>query len=388
MGILYLTDAELGSLKNIYSPITDYNGNLISDPHIMNAQSATILWQDADNLISSVSLSSDKKWLMLKVENNNITQGNAVIAVSDKENNIIWSWHIWVTDLDIKYADNQIKIGNYTFLCDNIGWCDGKSRMYMEKKYELSLIQNFSNKTINHTFIQRADTISQKGNSTYYQWGRKDPFPGMSDYDKRKVTYNGSVSVYPDFIGNGYGYGTAEMIKNPSVFYSFSAKCWFYYDDTAMNHKIPWIAWNTKAFDVTKKFNQYDDSRKESTKSIYDPCPIGYKVPPVGAYSEIRTLFSWDSNIMAYKVSNANKIVYFYALGYLVANRDNGDVGELWKAGSKNREQLRYWTTEVNGTEAEHLCHKIGADNVHAENSFLSQGFPIKAVVDESVIVK
>lgn len=380
----YLTDSELGTYKNIYSPITDYNGNVISNPVISNAEKVFILWQDSYNLVSNVSLCDNNLWIKFEISEDNITQGNAVIAVLDKNDTIIWSWHIWVTDLDINDASNKIQIDDFTFLCDNIGWCDGKSRNYQEKKFDFCLNQQMSGRTIIKSFIQEAECITQKGNSTYYQWGRKDPFPGMSNYDIRKTTYDGIVKAHPDETSHGEGYGYAEMIKNPNVFFSFGHHSWFYFDETEVRNKIPWTAWNSSAFDPKNKYNQHTVLRLTTTKSIYDPCPIGFKVPPVGVYNKIKNSLYWDSSIMAYTISNTNKTLYFYALGYLVANKSNGIVGNLWQAGTGNREHLRYWTTEIyTGIEAEHLCHKAGENNVHAENSFISQGFPIKAVVDE-----
>lgn len=379
----YLTDKELGVLKLIYSPITDYKGNLILDPHILNAKSASVLWQDVDNLISSVTLCDNNKWLLIEIDESNIAQGNAVIAVNDEYGDVIWSWHIWVTDFDITQSANNIQVGNFKFLCDNIGWCDGKSRIYQEKKFEYCFKQHNSTNSIVGSFIQCADTISQIGNSTYYQWGRKDPFPGMSNYDERKSIYNGSVSVHSDIKGDGYGYGYSDMIRNPNVFFSFGHHTWFYYDQGDDYNKLPYTAWNSSAFNIVDGFDQYKTSRNISTKSIYDPCPVGYKVPPNGAYYQIRDLFKWDNDIMAYTITESNNTLYFYALGYIVANTKNGTVGDLWEAGINNREHLRYWTTEISGIEAVHLCHKIGTNNVHAENSHISQGFPIKAIVDE-----
>lgn len=58
----------------------------ISNPYIYNNSQcnptdAILLWQDEENLVTEVRLSSDKKRLEFKVDGSTIRQGNAVVAV-------------------------------------------------------------------------------------------------------------------------------------------------------------------------------------------------------------------------------------------------------------------------------------------------------------------
>lgn len=55
--------------------------------------------------------------ISFKVDRFSIQQGNAVIAIKDASNNVLWSWHIWVTDENI---DNVIEVTNYQNVKYNI----------------------------------------------------------------------------------------------------------------------------------------------------------------------------------------------------------------------------------------------------------------------------
>ncbi|MDE6692170.1 MAG: fimbrillin family protein, partial [Muribaculaceae bacterium] len=75
----------------------------ITDPYIYNNSGCTpgdaiLLWEAELSLIRNVSLSDDRKSIVFEVPHSTIRQGNAVIAVRDASGNVMWSWHIWVTD--------------------------------------------------------------------------------------------------------------------------------------------------------------------------------------------------------------------------------------------------------------------------------------------------
>lgn len=90
----------------------------------------------------------------------------------------------------------------------------------------------------------------------YYQWGRKDPM--FTSNWKRNATldlaYSGSSSA-------GACVSTDESIKTPTT---------FYYSEANGTYN-----WNTEEIE-----DLWDDS---SDKTIYDPCPAGYRVPKYDA---------------------------------------------------------------------------------------------------------
>ena len=72
---------------------------------ITNA-SAALVWQDVANLISDISINGN--YLEFYISPDNIRQGNAIIAVKDSQNLIMWSWHIWVTTRE--YGDDDLLV--------------------------------------------------------------------------------------------------------------------------------------------------------------------------------------------------------------------------------------------------------------------------------------
>ncbi len=149
-------------------------------------------------------------------------KGNAVIAVYDGENgtgNILWSWHIWVTDLD--GLTTPLDYGSYVS-----GW----------KLMKVSL-----------GVLESADV------PLFYQWGRKDPF-------YRYATYN--VAQYVE----GTAHPTAYYYNSSSVAGAIEHPMSFYYG--ANNSYV----WDTGT--LGDRVNLW----KDDSKTIYDPCPAGWKV--------------------------------------------------------------------------------------------------------------
>ena len=89
-----------------------------------------------------------------------------------------------------------------------------------------------------------------------YQWGRKDPFLGSSSITSSKVA--SSTISWPSTVKSDPEKGTIEYAtKNPTTFITANKdnKDWHYASD-----KTRWAS-------------------SELEKSIYDPCPIGWRVP-------------------------------------------------------------------------------------------------------------
>lgn len=116
--------------------------------------------------------------MKFRVEQDFIKQGNAVVAVLDDSDRIMWSWHIWVTDYklgdDLKTIEKSSR--SYKMLPVNLGWCDGESlSSYEGRSVKVRFTQEETNKTEIITITQTPYSVSTAGNAPYYQWGRKDP---------------------------------------------------------------------------------------------------------------------------------------------------------------------------------------------------------------------
>lgn len=157
-------------------------------------------------------------------------EGNAVIAAKDASGNILWSWHIWLTD----EPQGQVYYNNAGTMMD---------------------------RNLGATSATPGD-VGALG--LLYQWGRKDPFLGSSsiqyDMELAKSTITWPSSVSSDSSTGTIGYATS----NPTTFitYNTNNSDWYYTGSSSTDNS----RWTTSA----------------TSKSIYDPCPAGWRVPDGG----------------------------------------------------------------------------------------------------------
>lgn len=187
----------------------DYKGNAISSPNISGAHSADLLWEDEPNLIYKVSLSEDKKELCFEITKQAICQGNAVLAIKDKDGKVMWNWHIWVINYelgngDIRIFNHRDKVTGRQYsnmmMKYNIGYCEKdenqgnvKDRIFTVRVTQIRPKGDVWKKILPKPGVRVFD-VRQKGgtdiqtlaNSCMYQWGRKDPFPGLLELDSVK----------------------------------------------------------------------------------------------------------------------------------------------------------------------------------------------------------
>lgn len=175
--------------------------------------------------------------------------GNAVIAVRDASGTILWSWHIWVTDQEPK----GIPLNPIT---DGAGFTVSGMQM-MDRNLGAFFTTGYNGKSVDHYDY-----------GCYYQWGRKDPFPGASGDEVNSwfpTTHNENWKDATD--------GTPEKaVANPMTYYKYGYGT---ADWTVRNDNL-WGAPLTR----TVSFNGSILNTNAGTKSIYDPCPIGWKVMP------------------------------------------------------------------------------------------------------------
>ena len=167
-----------------------------------------------------------------------IIPGNALIAVKDQQGRIMWSWHIWCTDLPAYQVYMTNKYGNsYTFMDRSLG------------------------------ATSALDDTGSLGMS--YQWGRKDPIPGSSKfYDMTEPTLYGSVTKVSVAASDASTGTIANAIQNPVTF--LKAADWLF----ARRNNYLWG--NPQGEEELTATHQ---------KSIYDPCPPGYRIPGKDAFS-------------------------------------------------------------------------------------------------------
>ena len=221
----------------------DASGNILTKAGGANIHplSAKLLWQDTDELVEQVALVNGR--VQVKMGR---SRGNALIAVYDKANpnaedaKVLWSWHLWCTPVPqiIEYTASRYTGNEYKVMDRNLG----------------------------------ATTSTPALGTTQglrYQFGRKDPFSGSLTYDGVKtILYDVRSSASEVESTNDESVTVAESINTPNILRLRGGIGISWCETSDMKY-----LWGN-----TETDNYYYPS--STIKTIYDPCPVGYKVPP------------------------------------------------------------------------------------------------------------
>ena len=297
--------------------------------------SAELLWQDAQGLITAVGIDGD--YLTLTVGKNATTQeGNALIAAKDANGTIVWSWHIWVTKED------------FDWLCEvNTG----------EHTYQVTLV--------NLGWVGKANST---GYNTYYEWGRKDPFiPSTGTGNTNHTVYD----INGTQLQNGYTYSTTAVsldghIKNPTTFYIVNT-----YNSSTSEANSLWDAQQT---------SNSNNIATATVKTVYDPCPAGFCVPTGNLYYYLLKQnggsFRWISDVKCLLLQNYTTNVYFPASGI----RARGKNGGLNYVGSYGY----YWSASASANNSGHTFYFQTSSSKTWGGCYRANGFSVRAVVEET----
>lgn len=256
-----------------------HDGNAITDPWIpsnVTVNQAKILWMDANNLVTNVSYDSSEKFIYFYVPSGQ--HANAVIAAEQADGTIVWSWHIWMIEgIDVSdklatkavysHPTNNHSVVEPNYMMNvNLGWYEAET-IGRTRSVKVRVTQDVSGLTGEFTIVQIHEHAF--GGNVHYQWGRKDPMLGFNEYLTEKTQYypSGSTQYFkvadPDASVRSVSYG----IRNANQFI-----LWYEWSGSTY---IPNL-WNANAV-------YYGD--KAVVKTVYDPCPIGFKVPNLNAFS-------------------------------------------------------------------------------------------------------
>lgn len=176
--------------------------------------------------------------------------GNALIAAKNAAGQVIWSWHIWIPATTIE------TIGDYS----------------VSKKYLMD--RNLG--AIVPAEVPAGDgTVDIRSVGLYYQWGRKDPFVGYKwGAASTEVAVSGQAARNAGKIETQVTID--ETIASPASFIAFKGD-WL---SGAHNNEL----WG-----------------QSGDKTIYDPCPEGYRVPQFassdGLWSQVNTLAGFSADL-------------------------------------------------------------------------------------------
>ena len=298
------------------------NNNFHTNSPEISPASAELLWADNHALIKGCGY--DASTGMVKFLSSG-EEGNAVIAAKDSEGNILWSWHIWMTD----QPEVQIYNNNAGTLMD---------------------------RNLGATSATPGD-VGALG--LLYQWGRKDPFLGAVSIDSS--TQRESTITWPSPVSSDATNGTiGYSVLNPTVFikYNGSNYDWYYTGDSST-----------------------DDSRWQSAKTIYDPCPSGWRVPDGGSEGVwalagfTNTAFDDVNKGRSFEITSP-ETTWYPAPGYL--DRSNGNVKSVGVDG-------HYWSVSPTGLSAFDLYFYGSSFNM-TNSDDRAYGFAVRCTKDEGYV--
>lgn len=377
------------------------DGQAITSPYINNgsrkAVRARLEWQDVAGLVADeVSLvgsgnSADK--IVFQVPKAFIREGNALISALAADGSVIWSWHIWVSGAaSTDFAPVTLTNANNTdfpFMRINLGWVAPYATplVYPGRETKVRVKQVTSGKEIVFTLLQTGASLPENelGNCPFYQWGRKDPFvavdgklyPGEtagSVQGKKKTWYNASRR---DTIGTRalqLGESLAAFISNPTV-YNVDSKGDNKYSNLWHATRDAFVSPATKA-----------ENSIPTVKTIYDPCPVGACLPPIGAWSGLKKdNVSADFNHGFHFYTRAEKqgeLTWYPALGSL--STSNQTSTKIYANVQNFGISISYWSANANlATSGYYLsCYNGGAVNI-SYGSYRQYVYPIRPGIEQ-----
>ncbi|WFE84396.1 hypothetical protein [Parabacteroides chongii] len=285
---------------------------------------AVLVWTDVKGAVSGLGMAVDASIADIQITGRGpeasllvtpgTKPGNSVVAVRKVGGDIKWSWQIWVTD----YNPDTAAGGTLT--------TGTKTYTYMDRN--LGALTN---------------TGEENVIGTYYQWGRPTPFP---------VKKNGELQLAPVYDAEGnevkVNNGGDNIIKN----------------DISELIAIPLSFANDNYF-------HEDNLWKLSTKTIFDPCPEGWCVPPRDFWNNIKyTPVNESAKVIGYKAETSG---IFFPITYCINKDDGKSIKDLSK--------VYHWTCEQYGSlnlvTYHYVSEEDGSDCTYNNPSW---GFPVRCV--------
>ena len=308
-----------GTGADFLSPFVSALGNNITDPWIKTVDgtptTAVLLWQDANRVVTAVGISGD--YLTFTVPES-APCGNALIAVKNSSDKILWSWHIWACpDWYKSTSMTKIKSGDVTYnVCPvNLGWVGTFTKnSYSEASCIVKVIPDSGTPLLFTVNLPQTEEYipTARGYCPYYQWGRKDPEqPSTGSANTPHAVYDVSGNSGTALTHSSTAVSISTTIQNPTIHYYNSSN----YGPYSTNEYNLWDAYETT---VTNSGNKTG----HTVKTIYDPCPPGYCVPRGNLYYKItsggtQTGYAiWDGTTAMRSWTQQWPAIFFPAAGY------------------------------------------------------------------------
>ncbi|MBP5504516.1 MAG: BACON domain-containing protein, partial [Bacteroidales bacterium] len=216
-------------------------------------KSAVVIWDDngTNGTVKSVKYNSSTKTISFTATGK---KGNVLIGLYDNnyvtttnapDELALWSWHIWCTDAPRRLTQYDLTEQEYIILDRNIG----------------------------ATSADPADGSATWG--LFYQFGRKDPlraYAGMAR-DQKQAPIE-----------------LVDAVNHPTWFFMLNTKtCEWFNNGSSTLATVCADLWGNPYMTLCSTSNPHPFAalRSELKKTIYDPCPPGYMVPPETTWNGI-----------------------------------------------------------------------------------------------------
>ena len=263
---------------------------------------ADVLWESWNNLeeVTPGSIVAEMdfqdEWIYFRTPDV-LTPGNAVIAARNLRGQIIWSWHIWVPGSEITH--------------------DSYGNLYKT---------HLMDRDLGALYAPQAETVNPiESFGLTYQWGRKDPFPGPGEIGRSTPASVAGMETQCDM---GRQLTLKDAIAQPTLMGQINDGNWLVDSDD-------WL-W------------------QDDVKTIYDPCPAGWRVPAYDTscammQEDLSTVTGWGESEEFHYFTLGEPAAVFPLGGY----RD--DYGPL--SYSKMGYRVEYW---LGSTYANNSTGKLG----------------------------
>ena len=254
--VLTLNESTEWTASFVWNKIYDANGDLVGENELLvgsvddGTGKYVFTGKGFDPNYTGAAIAGHDPFFRIKVDSG--MKGDALVALKNSSGVILWSWHLWVTDYD---PDVEMTPVSGTYVYPVAG---GALHRYSGtiwgagKVYENAFIMDRNLGALS-SYGEYTDT-----RGAYYQFGRKDPEPATAP-----ITYNSS---------------TADVLK------------------AVHNLTVHYSGWwqNTSLGSVENPWNDpmltggtgHGGDNCEPDKSVYDPCPPGWRVPVHGVWSD------------------------------------------------------------------------------------------------------
>jgi len=212
-----------------------------------------LLWSDVS--ANHVTASVADRYIKVTAGN---TEGNSVVYAKNSNGDIVWSWHVWVTNYNPSLTANT-NFNSTTYQSAN-------GLLWMDRNLGAIAVADGNN------------NFATCG-GLFYQWGRKDPFPGSNGSAIKTATPKSiSVNITPT---------KGTQLSNDNVYYYSLSSTSDYSSALLYSIQSPLTFFGnwggstaTEAAAASVSGGMYSwNTQIGNEKTIYDPCPVGWRIP-------------------------------------------------------------------------------------------------------------